>query len=70
VIKLVALSGALSAGLFASPLDTFSIEVRMFIGLVGAAMGGLGSLGFLLLHHLVCSRHGSGYIFLQWPSCQ
>jgi hypothetical protein len=53
VIKLVALSGALSAGLFASPLDTFSIEVRMFIGLVGVAMGGLGSLGFLLLHHLV-----------------
>jgi hypothetical protein len=39
--------------LIASPLDTFSIDVRLFIGLVGEAMGGLGSLAFLLLHHLV-----------------
>ncbi|MFL9982039.1 hypothetical protein [Paraburkholderia sediminicola] len=51
-IKIVVLLGALIAGLFASPLDHFPLAVRAFIGLVGAAMGALFSLGFLLLHHV------------------
>ncbi|MFM0045464.1 hypothetical protein PQQ99_15500 [Paraburkholderia sediminicola] len=51
-IKVVVILGALVAGLFASPLDHFPLAVRAFIGLVGAVMGALFSLGFLLLHHL------------------
>jgi hypothetical protein len=52
-IKTVVLLGALITGLFASPVDHFPLAVRAFIGLVGAALGAIFSLGFLLLHHVV-----------------
>ena len=60
VIKIIVLTSALVAGLCAPPItlpiDYSTLEDQIFMGLVGAAVGGGGTLWFLLLHHLVWPR--------------